>query len=99
MGAWVRRGARARLLAANEGVHAVLPARCRALRALHCRAQAACRVVEMRCQMRCQEREKEGMRSELAISEVAIDDRSEAWSVPLGSAHLLLTAVGRQKEG
>ena len=44
--------------------------------------------------MRCQEREKEGMRSELAISEVAIDDRREAWSVPLGSARPLLTAMG-----
>ena len=39
------------------------------------------------------------MQSELAISEDAVDDRSEAWSVLLGPARLLLTAVARLKAG
>ena len=44
MGARIACGAGARLLAVNEGVDAVLPARCDAARAPHCHAQAECRV-------------------------------------------------------
>ena len=44
--------------------------------------------------MSCQQAEIEGMQSELAISEVAIDDRSEAWSAMLSPARPLLTAMG-----
>ena len=39
------------------------------------------------------------MRSELARSKVAIDDRREAWLVPLGSARPLLTAMDGGRQG
>ena len=97
---WVqaRRMAKAdRLLAVNEGFHAVLPVSCDAARAPHCTAQAACRVVESMLNLRCQENPKEGMRGEMVVSEVAIDDGSEAWSVLLGSARPLLAATAGRR--
>ena len=94
MGAGAARGAGAHLLAVNEGVAAVLPARCDAARAPHCCAQAECRVAAHRLKKGGPQAATEGMQHELLPSEDAIDDRSEAWSVLLGPARLLLTAMG-----
>ena len=94
MGAGVAHGKGAHVLAANEGVHAVLPVCCRALRAPHSTAQAECRVAPHRLKWGGPQDAAEGMQDEFAISEDTMHDRSKAWSVLLSHARPLLTAMG-----